>query len=288
MNLQAVFSLAENPPGMNFLYFLVAADIERERRGLDGIDLHVGPGPADGFRAIDAEYQPEEKAYRVRKIVQGGACLLPSVRSLRVGSGAVVDGWPGPMGKPGVSGYGLIRQAADEGVNVRRLRATPWARRKVADWIKGYAAGRKLVVLTLRTTAYDCGRNSTQPAWLALERRIRDAGYAAVVVPDTEKALTVDAASMATWAALDIEMRAALYEAAHLNMGVNQGAMELWNWLEACRSMVVWQTRGHGGYVKQEPFLTDERQMVVMRDDENPDALWWAFRHMEGIPDGAD
>ena len=85
-----------------------------------------------------------------------------------------------------------------------------------------------LVTITIRDTHIKPERNSTGAEWVRAADWLRDEGFQVVFIPDTEKP---DAAfgnhESSPRAALDVQYRLALYDAACLNLGVNNGPMAL-------------------------------------------------------------
>ncbi len=103
---------------------------------------------------------------------------------------------------------------------------TPEACKELQDdtWMRA-----NMAVITIRDTHIKAGRNSNVAEWIKAADWLRaEAGLLPVFVPDTEKP---DEAfgdhHVCRRAALEVQYRIALYEAATLNLGVNNGPMAL-------------------------------------------------------------
>lgn len=254
--LHAFFELDVAPPGFNVLNFLVLADIAREELDLDAIHVVFVPGTSDGFRDSDIEYDAVNKAWRLRQICIAATCLLPSCsgHTLCDSRGHAADlaaraGHVFPFGygldKPmGCHDYSRIVEAAAAGHRIDRLRATAQARGYVRDWLRQVAGERRVVTITLRESSYDLHRSSTNANWAALAREMQADGFCPVVVRDTERVFTPDAdfdgLPAFPHAAVNLELRAALYAEAYLNTGINQGPFTLWHFLESVPYLCVY------------------------------------------------
>jgi hypothetical protein len=88
--------------------------------------------------------------------------------------------------------------------------------------------------ITLRNSDYWPERNSDFDAWTGAATFIESMGYQVVWVPDMDGATPHPAFDAATW---DIDIRAALYEGAALNLGVSNGPVALMAMLN-CRYLI--------------------------------------------------
>ena len=86
--------------------------------------------------------------------------------------------------------------------------------------------GEKIIVITLRETSYQCGRNSVISVWKCFADNMIDRGYVPVFVRDTfsdfkdEELQDYIVFHEASW---NIFLRSAIYELSYLNMMVNTG-----------------------------------------------------------------
>ncbi|MEX0828274.1 MAG: hypothetical protein WD005_04915, partial [Haliea sp.] len=99
---------------------------------------------------------------------------------------------------------------------------------------------RKLIVITLRDYQYMPERNSNIDAWARFAGTLNTTEFAVVFVPDTETAMDPVPAALSDFhfvseAAWNLGIRMALYEAAYLNLMVNNGPHGLCMFNERCR-----------------------------------------------------
>ena len=118
------------------------------------------------------------------------------------------------------------------GESIQYLEATPNPRAYIDGWADAQAGGGKIVTLTLRHAPYNPQRNSDLDVWSEVARRLADAGYTPVVVPDTEMALLplpeeFGGMLQMPVVAFNIELRMALYEKAYANLFVSNGTAML-------------------------------------------------------------
>ncbi len=247
--LYACFDLDVAPPGYNFLNFLVLADIAREELGLATVHVVFVPGEADGFRREDIEYPLVNKEWRLRQICTPALCLLPTctghtVCASRDEAVTLLDGRAQHVFPFGyqvdlpVPDHDYIRivQSAAAGQRIDRLQAPGQARLYVKNWLNAVAGDRRVVTITLRESTYDVHRSSTNENWIALAKEIEARGFCPVLVRDTERLFETqpaefDGVPVFPHAAVNLELRAALYAEAYLNTGINQGPWTLWHFL---------------------------------------------------------
>jgi hypothetical protein len=190
----------------------------------------------------------------------------------------------------------------------RWLLPTQKATRIVSEWI----GSRNPVVLTLRDNPIKPERNSNIAAWRDFARYLVWCGHDVVVVPDTEseafRALMDDehlgltlqkrmldqewgGARFWTLPALDVEVRHALYMAAHVSIGVANGPPMLAFFSDAPTLMVKPLTNGHwetssdywqqqGIPVGSQPRWFTHKQRIIWKQD-TLDTLVSAFETWE-------
>jgi len=254
--LYACFDLDIAPPGFNVLNFLVLADIARAELGLTAIHVLFVPGRADGFRAEDIEYPAINKQWRLRQICIAALSLLPSccghtvcasrgqAERLLAGQAHVFPFGYGVDKPLADHDYSTIIRAAAAGHRVDRLQVPAQARIYARKWLERVAGGRRVVTITLRESSYDVHRSSRNDDWLAFARELAADGYCPVIVRDTECAFADDAdcgdLPVFPHAAVNLELRAALYAEAWLNSGINQGPWTLWHFLPAVPYLCIY------------------------------------------------
>lgn len=249
--LFAFYDLKVAPVTFDFLWFLVASDLYRRRRGLKSVHVVIVPGSYDGVRKERDDYEAvinaRARQLRIQKVLVETCRLLPSLsgltlaasrheaatlraaarRVIPIGYEPALPDFPGPhsslrAARAGVTGIACLQAPAEELALVDR-------------WIAEHAGGRRIVTITLRRYGYMPARNSRIPEWCAFARKLDPARYLPVFVPDTND-LTVGLPSelgpfvVYPEAAASVALRMALYERAFLNLGVNNGPMGL-TWL---------------------------------------------------------
>lgn len=120
------------------------------------------------------------------------------------------------------------------------LCANNQAKTYVSQWLQGRTNSRKVIVVTLRQYAYTLERNSNIAAWSQFASTINEKNYFIVFISDTEQALQPIPNELQKYAFFNeacwnLHLRAAIYELAYLNLGVNTGPMALCWFNAACR-----------------------------------------------------
>jgi hypothetical protein len=247
--LYAFYDLAVAPISFDFLWFLVGAELERQRRGSASLHVVIVPGPHAGVRKEQADLEqildPAARKARVNTMLVPACTFLPSVTGITlVGSRSEAEqlvilgrgnvfpphyepaypSYPGP--------HEPLRAAREEGARVGVLRATTADLRTVDDWLAARGCGSRVVTITLRGYDYVPARNSNIDAWVGLARRLDPARFFVVFVPDTAQCFKGLPAALRDFpvfieAAMVLGLRMALYQRAYLNLGVNNGPMGL-------------------------------------------------------------
>ena len=247
--LYAFYDLGVAPITFDFLWFLVGAELERQRCGCTSIHAVIVPGRRAGLRKenpeLESSLDPVARGARVNAILTPACALLPSISGVTVASsraqaeqlvtlaGAAVfparyepsfPSYPGPQ-EP-------LRAAREEGARVAVLRATATDLRAVDAWLAAHRIGPRLVTITLRSYDYAPVRNSNIAAWAGFAHALDPARFSVVFVPDTAQCiggLPAELRDFAVFAeaAMVVGLRMALYQRAYLNLGVNTGPMGL-------------------------------------------------------------
>ncbi len=224
--LSAAYDLGVSPPTYDFISFLAEAERYRIARGYDAIDLSFQPGPMHGFRHDDLppDY-PTRKAMLLRVPV-GIARLLPSVRNIHilsvrqaVGKDVFPPEW---SDENPIAHYGAQYQ---KGASLM-FKASEHAKKWSGKFAKPYAT------ITVRQSSYHSQRNSNLTEWFKIAEWLLRQNIEPIFIPDTENS------NLGGWnscpeAALDVDLRAALYEGALINLGVANGPMYLCPFLES-------------------------------------------------------
>lgn len=225
--LTAVYDLGVSPPSYDFLSFLIEAERYRRENGFTAIDLMFQPGPMHGFRDDDLPPGTPEREWMLWGICVGMAKLMPSVRNIDVkktrwhpGS---ADVFPVDYKEDQpLSHYGTGFLKGGEPM----LRASDHARSVVPK--------TRYATISIRHAPYWPDRNSNLAEWDKVAAWLFAQGIEPIFIPDANGPEAVPSGwKTNTVAAQNIDLRAALYEGAVINLGVLNGPMSLLPFLKA-------------------------------------------------------
>jgi hypothetical protein len=125
-----------------------------------------------------------------------------------------------------------LLEAAKAGDDVRVLQPTPQALIHVGEWLQRRAEGRAAVSITLRQSDFQAVRNSDASSWARFALWLEERDFLPVIVPDTEAHLSGTSAPLGAGieypaAAVNIELRAALYRKCVTNLMVGTGPLTI-------------------------------------------------------------
>lgn len=238
--------------------FLVLADIERERRQLQHIHLVIVNADDNEFnRQMAGIITTNEHLWRKNQVLSQCAWLLESVSGVTLTSRRqellsyleMPHCFPDDycIDAPQAQWeFNHIFAKARSGQSILRLKAPDVAKKIAGDYLERLKLGtRKLVVITLRVSKVQPKRNSDIDAWQRFARELESDKYLVVVIPDFDDPWPCD------WQADNIHvfpeacfntaLRMGIYEAADLNMGVNNGPMHLCAFGSECRYVMIKQ-----------------------------------------------
>ncbi len=286
------------PVTYDFVWALCSANARRQAFGLSVLHVILVPGTMNGLRQETADYElavtADARHWRIYSI------LIPALRLLtcryRLTICATRDEALFLQQREAYflypEKYNVIfptTYAPTDAVKYAQqmlcLSADNQALAYISAWKKQYVGDKKLIVITLRQYAFSPLRNSNLDAWAKFAAGLDKSAYFVVFVPDTEVALNTPASALsaydffypATW---NINLRAALYELAYLNLGVNTGPMSLCWFNARCRyitfktfskevaqaSMEVMLSRGF--VFNESPLFTNRFQKWVWAEDD--------------------
>lgn len=229
--LTACYDLGVSPPTYDFLSFLIEAERYRRANGFDLIDIIFQPGPMHGFRDDELPPDVETRKGMLWRVCVGMARLLPSVRNIDIKQtrwNVTGDVFP--------EGYEEQRPKSHYATGFLKngepiLKASETARRQIAmRFSKPYAT------ISLREAQYWPDRNSNREEWAKVADWLSANGIQPVIVPDTNGP-GFDGHEEFTPASFDVDLKAALFEGAVINLGVLNGPMSLCAFLE-CRYLI--------------------------------------------------
>jgi hypothetical protein len=276
--LFAFYDLQVSPITFDFLWFLVGADLERRRRGLDAVHVVIVPGRAGGLRREREDYEDvvdaEARAQRIGNMLLPACPLLPTCAGVTHAASRAHAGYIRatlashlyPTGYeatlPVFAGSReCLQNAGPDMPHIPSLRATNENLRNIDRWAASHSGGRRIVTITLRNYAYMPARNSRMQAWTAFARALDPARFVPVFVPDLEQTLNGQTQELQGFvvlgeAAWNLGLRMALYERAYISMGVNTGPMGLC-WLNA---------RSHYATLKMAPADVPQTSAAFYRE----------------------
>lgn len=268
--LPVCYDLARSPPTYDFVSFLVGAEQARLAGGHDALDVHILPGPADGFRAD--RLPPQDPAHRralLAGVVEPMARLLPSVRT-------VITHGSRPATPPGDYGWCKARYGFPLKVEAARLGIYPFQAPPM-DLSLPVPAGARYVTITLRECPWWPTRNSNIAEWLVIAIHLERRGLTPIFVRDTAASCDMPPPWI-TWpaASLNLYCRARLYADATLNLFVNNGPAWL-AWFMGAPALICKMTSEGAPCVSQEFFASAGLQPGSNMPNARPrQRLLWA------------
>lgn len=225
--LTAILDLAVCPVSFDSVVFLQKARVEAARIGADRMHVCIV-----GQIRHKPQYDEHEARWRLWNIVIPACGLMGATFSLaadwlqvkRMLSEKDWKTWPADYDKQTLKDrrhlIGDLITWAKAGDTIPLLSASTHARRKVKESFRLF--GRPVVTMTLRNT-YLRERNTHKGEWFRAKQFIENAGYAVVVMEDTDVALTQGHG----FGELNLDLRMACYQEAALNLQANNGAASL-------------------------------------------------------------
>lgn len=240
--IHAIYDADKNPITYDVAFFLQAAEIFRKLSGAKDLVVSIA-WPADISaipdlsKAYNQAVDADAKVFRIFHIAVQMAQLVANnmvfqikdrkyiAAAAELAKDARIVTFPDPGNTHHSIYYRLVNENPDlmEGFSASKA-----AHRYVDNWLRTLSGPKKILCITLRQYAYDPQRNSDLAAWDEFLGRVDPAEFSIVVVPDTDRFADVASAfrgkyPIFTPACFDVDLRFALYEAAYLNMFVNNG-----------------------------------------------------------------
>jgi hypothetical protein len=249
--LYAIYDLAVTPNTFDIIEFLTLAEIERRESQCDAFHLFVVPGPNCGFRADADVSDLGRQQYVLRNVIQACPALVPTCAGVTVaptrefverllyvetvaGTGDQLLFPVGYSAHLPFEHYHLWRviERWQAGNEVPSLQPTPQGLALVDTFLRNRSAGRQILTITLREARFQSTRNSNLEEWGRFVAGLDPRKYAIVVLRDVERVHEPLPAAFAhslpyPEAVVSIELRAALYRRAYLNLCINNGPSEI-------------------------------------------------------------
>lgn len=276
----AVYDFAVAPASWDFVNWLMAAEMERRRRGASApLQVAFRAGPKDGFRDDNLPVDGAGRKQIFDNVIRPLVTMIGAVEVTDPGSG---HWFPYT--------FRQLVDAARCGETLPEFTIHAGARKSVAKILSSHGISDPIVI-TLREASYWPARNSNLQAWLKFAQLLESEGERVVFVRDTAKAdePLSDFITMPE-AAIDLNARAALYEVAKCNMFTNGGPMAL-AWFGRKPYLIFktlvenyapntpewWRDRMGVPVGTQLPWATPH-QRIIWGDDDY-DSLCAAWRH---------
>jgi len=227
--LNAFVDLAICPVSYDIIPLLVQAKIAQRKIG--ATRMHVS---LVGEMRKKPQYDEHEAEWRLHSIVIPAAHLFDATVSVlpdwlyaeRLASTKDWKNWPDDWRSQSLNHrhhlIGGVIAAAKAGEIIPHVHASFHARRAVREWFGARMAGLSVVTMTLRNT-YLPERNADRKVWDKARTHIVSRGYAVVQLEDTSVALREGKG----YGELNLDLRAATYTEAALNLQSNNGAASL-------------------------------------------------------------
>lgn len=273
------------PASFDAVFFFQMAEVERRKRGLESIAVIFWPRREGLQEDYGIMVDAAGEQWRFRNVVLPLMSLFPAVTSYAVffskiraaiAMGFKYSIFPNhPFFEAKRNFSDLYREAKSKFAELERpwgVQAPAVAVRMLSKWTNLHIGEKKMITVTLRMNPKTPKRNANLLAWTAFARGLNKEDYEVVFVLDTDvilwgipeelKGFTI--LEVASW---NIEMRAALYEKAYLNLHTNTGPGILCMLMEKTRFIM------YKFYVPDEP--TASKHLVV-------NVLGYPYR--EGLP----
>jgi hypothetical protein len=257
--LRAVYDLEVSPNTYDFACFLVAAEIEATQRGLPGYEIVLLPKYRPDLYEHDYAKVVDDfsQQWRVQALLVPLAHLSDRCKGILVAKDRKIatDYIAGQRVYPelygswtlrGIDYVEFYRRSAE--AQFEGLSASEHARRAVSRWLAARKISKPQIVITLRGYGHDPARDSSIPDWQRLSRYVAELGFQPIIIPDADVA-TDDPSGGAfeglhfLEACWNLDLRMAVYEAAYLNLFVNNGPAQLAALNRRCRYIIFkWAT----------------------------------------------
>ena len=296
--LYLFYDLEVSPITFNFCEELAMANVYRSKCGLKYLYVIFVPGSSKGLREESQDYETiinqDARHWRKHNILIPITHLIPHCTGFTNCSSreeaelflkqATPNIYPKNYSTTFPISTRFYEGAKTQDPNIMPIKATKQAVNYIKQWLISRQKQRKLIVITLRQYNYMTSRNSNVVAWANFANSLPVDQYFVVIIPDVEIALQPKLIQLSNFehfleGCWNIELRAAIYEEAYLNLGINNGPMSLC-WLnKSCRYIMfkiitenVPQTteqslKKHGFIPNQDPPFIKPYQKWVWEPD---------------------
>lgn len=253
--LNAFWDLRWFPLNYEIVAWLLMAEIRRAELGCDALRLIIVP--PEGRLAKQHIRSPEIEYWRlwnqvipVMRLVPSfiGLSILATRREARIGN---EPSFPDlynpdtPIAPIRDFKWDLVLAAAEKNI-LPSLKPGTVALGNTRKWIENHCRGKKPVVLVQRTDPRHPERNTNWAAWRRLAFRLLGGEeYCPIILRDASDIYSKEPLGFVTFdaASVNVELRAALYQEAHLVMGTMSGNMVLAILNEKVRYLLITNPR---------------------------------------------
>jgi hypothetical protein len=241
--LCAIYDLTTSPNSFDYVKFLIVAELKRRELGCDHIRVLIAPdiGKTDWLN----KFSDDEFSWRLRNIIQPLNSLMPSINGMTTcdsreefekiaerENGKIFPENYSPVDPPLWSDWETVVLASVQGKPVPGLKAPGHALNYVQKWLAENCGNRKVVSITLRQTTYETERNSNLENWIRFADTLPPDEYAVIFLRDTGRIFEpvcseLEGRQIFDFGTIHLELRAALYELAFINMFVGNGCGEV-------------------------------------------------------------
>lgn len=245
--LYAYYDLNRSSETYDVTSFLATADCYREQQGLS--HLHMVIVARDNqWQAQAYCLEEHERLWRAENIVKQACALIPACKGMTYCTSREQAQWYLDSSKhkfpldyrldnpPPITVHKDFYYWLDQGVDPRRFQSTPKASHYIQQWVDNQLpTGKKaFVTVTLRESTLQPKRNSDLPEWDKFFEWLseRHPQLSVVIIRDTEcvfeaSPFTASNVFYFPTASFHMDLRMALYEMAHVNMGCSNGPKQL-------------------------------------------------------------
>lgn len=256
--LLACYDLELSPVTFDLVWFLMGAEMAGRKLNKQKVHLLIIPAVGDKVRVERSEY--EKIINRDSRLWRIQAILLPIINMFCKSDGFTIftsrdeaitylsNHSNDPVYPEFYNVYFPVEfRYFDVNIQLKKyseyegFNASSQARIFVETWLTtNIPQGIKPVVITLRQYNYMPSRNSNLDAWAKFAKNIDKRKYWPVFIPDTQSAFDPLAKQLENFtffneAAWNLELRMAIYEAAHINFVINNGPASLCHFNPNCR-----------------------------------------------------
>jgi hypothetical protein len=281
------YDLRVSPITFDSAVFLATAVGAGQLAGFSRFEVHI---VANAFRNVtprERSYDLAQKIWRLNNIVMRLARLIPQVEGVGVWQGSELYLSPHRYpdnydpNRPVATSYGFpgLLSVFKAGGDPQPFRASDYAR----AWAKNRLGGDETIVMAVRSGDFNQNRDANLVQWFELYKHLTQKGLKVVVIPDQFDVLFGRTAWQFGWdlapeAAIDLDLRLALYQSCHANVAWTGGHTALM-WLSKSR-FIIFGSWNQSNYVSTSewyesqgvpvgshpPFLQKDRQVFDWRE----------------------